>query len=453
MNFRSLIASTIIAAQLVPMTAYAQQSIGRDVTIELSPRQTTVAAGEQVLVDVFVRNPSKRTLTSVETLFAYDVASLKGVNVTYPSENPFEMNLLSSGEAEFDATAGQVRLSRATLKDTSLINDTNYPFATMTFEGIGSTGSTSIDFVKTVSGLDRVTANATIDGISTNIVNSDALTNVTLTLSSTRSSAATTANDNGSTSSSGSTVSNIFGSSNSNTATTNTNATTQENTNSVTTTNTNTNAGGVFQNTNSNFATLSNANSNAWSTVTPGSTTNVNTNTSTTVTTGQEVLAPRDVAIKKQGKNITLYWTNQPSAQSTYIYYGTAADSFKTRKLVTYPSSSFQFSSMPTRGTYYFVLTHVDQSGRETPYTPMFVVDAAKDGIYYENDSYVTKITDKGSLGLFEMQTTAVSEAARASLALVPSMPENGPAEMLILLLIVSLGGAAFLSTRRHALV
>lgn len=429
MRFRSLLATTLLAGLVLPLlVVHAQQSVGRDVTMQLTPKQTSVAAGEQVQVDFFVNNPSKRPLTSVEVLLSYDPTALRGISVAYATDTPFEMNLLSAGESEFNATAGQVHLSRATLKDTSLLSDTKYPFATMTFEATGS-GTPTIDFVKTLNGLDRVTANTTVEGISTNIVNTTALTPVTISVSGTRGSASTT--------SSGTTVSNIFGSSNTNTNTSATNVNTNT---SVIQVATNTNV-----NLNSNFASLSNLNSNIFSGVTTGSASNMNSNRAP----AQTLDAPRDVAIKKDGKKISLYWSNDDIASATYIYYSTSPDAFKARKRVNYPETSFVFNSMATKGMHYFVLTSVDASGRESAYTPMFVVDATKNAIYYENDSYLNKIVDRGSLGTFTVTTQGISDKARSSLSLVPTMPENGPAEMLLLLLLASLGGAAFLSTRR----
>lgn len=430
MRFRSLLATTLLAGLVLPLlVVHAQQSVGRDVTMQLTPKQTSVAAGEQVQVDLFVNNPSKRPLTSVEVLLSYDPTALRGVSVAYAADTPFEMNLLSAGESEFNATAGQVHLSRATLKDTSLLSDTKHPFATMTFEATGS-GTPTIDFVKTLNGLDRVTANTTVEGISTNIVNTGALSPLSLSVSGTRGSASTT--------SSGTTVSNIFGSNtNTNTATTNLNANI-----SVIPVASNTN---VNLNLNSNFASLSNNNSNIFSSVTTGSASNMNTNRAS----AQTLDAPRDVAIKKDGKKISLYWSNDDIASATYIYYSTSPDAFKARKRVSYPETSFVFNSMATKGMHYFVLTSVDASGRESAYTPMFVVDATKNAIYYENDSYLNKIVDRGSLGTFTVTTQGISDKARSSLSLVPTMPENGPAEMLLLLLLASLGGAAFLSTRR----
>lgn len=437
MRLTKILAATLVAGMFLPLltVAHAQSASGRDVTMILSPRQTTVAAGDQVQVDLFINNPTKKSLTSVETLLSYDKTALKGVSVAYPQDTPFEMNLLSTGESEFDATTGQVRLSRATLKDTSLLADTKYSYATLTFEVTGNASSALIDFIKTQGGLERVTANATVEGISTNVMNVDALTPVTLTISGTHSSAATT--------STGTTVTDIFTSSNTNTNTVTTNTNLNLNTNSVIPVSTTTNL-------NTNFATLSNTNTNGFSTVTN---TNLNLNTNVSTTVVQTLDSPRDVAIKKDGKKITLYWSNDDMAQGTYIYYGTSPDSFKTRKQVAYPDSSFTFSSMAAKGTYYFVLTHTDASGHESAYTPMFVVDGVKNGIYYENDSYLTKIIDRGTLGATTVMTMGISENARASLAKVPTMPANGPAEMVLLLLLTSLGGAAFLSTRRHTLL
>lgn len=432
MRIRSLLAATLVLGLALPMLtpAEAQVSAGRDVTIQLSPRSTSVAAGQQIQVDLFVTNPSKKALTSVETLLSYDPAALRGVSVTYPQDTPFEMNLLSTGQSEFDATAGQIRMSRATLKDTSLLPDTNYSLATLTFEATGS-GSTKIDFIKTLNGLDRVTANATVEGISTNIVNMDSLTPVTLDLGGTHSSAVTTSSGTTTTS----TVSDIFGS--------------NTNTNVVTTvSNANLNTNSINANTNM-VIPVSNSNTNAFSGLTNTNTnlglgmTNLNTNTQV-----KTLEAPRDVAIKKVGKTITLYWHNGDLAQGTYIYYSSEAENFKTRKRVEYPNNSFTFNGMAAKGKYYFVLTHTDAAGHESAYTPMFVVDGTKDGIYYENDSYLTMITDRGALAASNVQTLGITDKARSSLAAVPTMPQNGPAEMLLVLLLASLGGGAFLSTR-----
>lgn len=415
------------------LSALAQQTAGRDVTLTLTPRQTSVSAGEQVQVDLFLSNPSKRALTSVEALLSYDASALRGVSVAYPPTSPFELNLLSSGENEFQASSGQARISRATLKDTSLVPDTTYTLATFTFEATGS-GATSLDFIKTQSGLDRVTANATVEGISTNVVDMSALKPASITLGGTRSSAVTTAT--------GSTVSNIFSNANTNTpvTTTNTNV-------SVTSTMTNSNA--AMANTNTNFAGLAtNANTNGWSTVS----TQANTNTNAQVLPAATLDAPKDVAIKKMGKTITLYWSNDDLAQGTYIYYGTSPESFKTRKKVAYPEANFAFTGMPAKGTYYFVLTHTDASGKESAYTPMFTVDGTKDGVYYENDSYLTKVADRAGLMATSVLTSTLSDKARASLALVPTMPENGPAEMLLAMLVMSLAGAGFMTYRSRAL-
>ncbi|PIV90564.1 hypothetical protein COW46_01960 [Candidatus Gracilibacteria bacterium CG17_big_fil_post_rev_8_21_14_2_50_48_13] len=429
----ALIASLLGTGSIAP--AMAQVAAGRDVVMTMTPRQTSVSAGDQIQVDLFLSNPSKKALTSVEALISYDPAQLRGVSVTYPAQSPFEINLLSSGENEFQASSGQARISRATLKDTSLVPDTTYTLATFVFEATGS-GSTSLDFIKTQSGLERVTANATVEGISTNIVDMESLKPISITLGGTRSSAVTTT--------SGSTVNNIFSSNaNSNTSAGNTNTNV-----AVTGTTTNANLNGnanasvVNTNTNTSFAGLSNTNTNSAATVQ----TNANTNTNAMPTVTFD--APRDIAIKKMGKSISLYWSNNTLASATYIYYGTKADTFSTRKKVLYPDSSFTFSGMPTKGTYYFVLTHVDANGKESAYTPMFTVDGTKDAVYYENDSYLTKIADRAGLIATSVLTTAISDQARASLAKVPTMPENGPAEMLLILLLLSLGAGAFWTFR-----
>lgn len=448
MRIHSLLAGTLLLGLLAP-TVYvqAQQAATRDVGMELSATSTTVGVGEQIQVDLYLTNPSKHALTSVEALLSYDPALLKGVKVDYPQDTPFEMNLLSTGQQEFDASTGEVRMSRATLKDTSLLPDTTYPFATMTFEGVAS-GTASIQFVPTKSGLDRVTANATVEGISTNILDAAGLTPLSVTVSGTRGSAATNANANASvgTNSNANTgttggVTNIFagGNTNANSAVTNTNS-------SLSVSNANSNTTVVTSNTNTNFATLSNTNTNSvWSTVT---TTASNMNTNATI--AQTLDAPRDIAIKKQGKAITLYWSNDDIAQTTYVYYSSSPESFTTRKRIDYPNNSFAFTSMPAKGTYYFILTSADATGKESAYTPMFVVDGTKDGIYYENDSYLSKVVDRGSLAAQSVLTQGVSDAARASLSKVPSMPENGPAEMILLMLLLSLGGGAFAHMRRN---
>ncbi|MBI5411703.1 fibronectin type III domain-containing protein [Candidatus Peregrinibacteria bacterium] len=68
--------------------------------------------GQEIALDVVVKNPGKQNIVSVRTWLKYDIARLEGVAID-AKDSPF--TLVAPGEDEFDATQGQVKLGRANI--------------------------------------------------------------------------------------------------------------------------------------------------------------------------------------------------------------------------------------------------------------------------------------------------------------------------------------------------
>ncbi len=101
--------SVLGASSLLAPSAYAQQS---DAILELKPSRTQANAGEELEVDIILKNPSLQKVISVRSWLEYDPSALEALSLSAQG-SPFSLS--APGEDEISVSERLIKVGRSNI--------------------------------------------------------------------------------------------------------------------------------------------------------------------------------------------------------------------------------------------------------------------------------------------------------------------------------------------------
>lgn len=154
------------------------QAQSGDVELEFKPSTLSANVGDEVTVDIMLKNPSQQNVISVRTWLEFNPNHLEGVSV---NTSGTEFTLSAPGEDEASNEEGRIKIGRSNISGG--VSDSEVKIATVTFKVKTSSGVTTVikanDYQ--VTELGHTSVNIIEQGFPVNVL-SGAPDDITLTL-------------------------------------------------------------------------------------------------------------------------------------------------------------------------------------------------------------------------------------------------------------------------------
>jgi len=162
--------SLFITALLITLSTIFLPGVlaqSNDATIELVPSRVSASAGDEISVDIKLKNPNARKIISVQSWLSYDPTALEGVSIDV-ADSPF--GLAAPDGNTFSPDESRVQIGRSNI--TGGVTDAEVTVATVKFRVKSTSGITTTiaPFDYQISELGHVNANIIEDGFPANIL-------------------------------------------------------------------------------------------------------------------------------------------------------------------------------------------------------------------------------------------------------------------------------------------
>ena len=143
---------------------------GNEASLELKPSVKTASQGDEVEMDLILKNPGARPVISVRSWLQYDPSALEGVQIV-TQDSPFTLS--APGEDGFDPTEGHVKIGRSNISGG--VTDVETVVATIRFKVKTASKMTTLvePYDYQVSELGHVSVNIIEAGFPLNILSEE----------------------------------------------------------------------------------------------------------------------------------------------------------------------------------------------------------------------------------------------------------------------------------------